>query len=177
MEDHEKAELEALRVEVSGLFNYVNRVREEIAAIHQPADAEHHLPSMGEQLDAIVESTEAATHSIIEAVEDSQLIIKQLQDSLTEEQRAALAKVIGNGTRIFEACSFQDITGQRVAKVMKSIVYVEERVNALVDIWGSEDIAKIGLRESSKTTDEKLLQGPQLKGRGISQAEIDALFE
>jgi len=61
--------------------------------------------------------------------------------------------------------------------VVKSITYVEERVNALVEVWGREEIDKIEVALEEKTDDEKLLDGPQLEGKGLSQDEIDALFD
>ena len=71
----------------------------------------------------------------------------------------------------------QDITGQRVSKIVKSISYVEERVTALREIWGDDELAKVELAVVELTEDEKLLNGPQLKTAAISQDEIDALFD
>ncbi|MEQ8664707.1 MAG: protein phosphatase CheZ [Rhodospirillales bacterium] len=173
----EREELDALKGEITGLFTYVHRVREEIAAIHRPADGEHHLPSMNDQLDAIIEATENATNTIMESVENTQDLLQDMWSRVGPADQAIIDKVIENGNQIFEACSFQDITGQRVTKVMKSIIYVEQRVNALIELWGPEEIEKMVPKESTKTEDEKLLDGPQLAGQGISQAEIDALFD
>jgi chemotaxis protein CheZ len=39
---------------------------------------------------------------------------------------------------VVQACSFQDVPGQRVSTLVKSLAYVEDRVNALVDIRGKE---------------------------------------
>ena len=39
--------------------------------------------------------------------------------------------------RIFEACSFQDITGQRITKVVSTLTYIEERLHGLQDAWGT----------------------------------------
>lgn len=177
MDSEDEDELEALRTEVTGLFHYVQRVREEVAAIHRPADSEYHLPSMSDQLDAIVDATEEATHVIMEAVEGTQDALLEMRERVSESDQAVIDGIIDKSNSIFEACSFQDITGQRVNKVMRSIVYVEERVNALIDLWGIEEIEKHAPGESTKTEDEKLLEGPQLDGYGISQEEIDALFD
>ena len=77
-----------------------------------------------------------------------------------------------------KACSFQDITGQRVNKVVKSITYVEERVNSLVKLWGREELAEVEVVADRETTpDEQLLSGPQSEGRGLSQDDIDNLFD
>ena len=174
------AELEAqkLKTELAGLFHYVERVREEIAAISRPADEEFQFESMGEQLDAIVKATEKATDTIMAATENTLNAVDELRQTLSDPaQNALLDKIAGDGNEILEACSFQDITGQRVSKVVKSVTYVEERVNALIDVWGKDELAKVEVESLDKTEDEKLLAGPQLEGKGLDQAAIDALFD
>jgi chemotaxis protein CheZ len=171
-------DVDTLKGELIGLFQYVNRVRYEIAAINHPVEDEHVLSSMADQLDAIVEATEHATNTIMESVEQSTELLYSIRDDLTDEQKAVVDKSIEWSNQVFEACSFQDITGQRVSKVMKSIIYVEERVNALIDVWGKDELDKVNVQATlEKTSDEKLLNGPQLKGQGISQNEIDSLFD
>ena len=86
--------------------------------------------------------------------------------------------IAANGAAVFEACSFQDITGQRVSKVVKSVSYVEERINALFGIWGKDELENVDVEPArEKTADETLVHGPQLAGEGISQDEIDKLFD
>ncbi|MGB0671857.1 MAG: hypothetical protein ACPGNT_10200 [Rhodospirillales bacterium] len=170
---------EHLKHELLGLFQYIHRVREEIAAISKPADSEHHFESMADQLDAIVEATEEATDVIMSAVEANDALISEIKSKVkSEEALAKLDEVLDNGNRIFEACSFQDITGQRVTKIARSLTYVETRVKNLIDLWGKEEIDSIAVQPVvEKTEDEKLLNGPQRKDEAISQAEIDKLFD
>ncbi len=82
-------------------------------------------------------------------------------------------------TRIYGACGFQDITGQRVTKVVKPLEDIEERIDALVAAFGSE-IGKFKAeqpeREEKKDSDEDVLHGPQLAKDAKSQAEVDALL-
>ena len=64
-----------------------------------------------------------------------------------------------------------------LAKVVKSVTYVEDRVLALIEVWGKEEIDKIEVKSyGEKTEDEELLHGPALEGEGISQDESDKLF-
>jgi len=171
-------DIETLKSELFGLFQYVQRVRTEIAAIHHPADEEHQINSMGEQLDAIVNATENATNTIMESVEQATDLLDGMRKGLTDEQKAIADQIVEKTNNIFEACSFQDITGQRVSKVMKSITYVENRVNSLIDIWGKEELDRIKVDPVHvKSVDETLLNGPQLEGKGLGQDEIDALFD
>jgi len=174
----ETRELEVLKKELLGLFRYMQRVRQEIAAIHNPADGEHVFEKMSDQLDAIVEATEEATNTIMESVEANEEILKELRNELENPEHVAKVEQIrDNANRIFEVCSFQDITGQRITKVVRSLSYVEQRVNAIIDIWGKDDIEAIKAEpDFQKTDDEKLLGGPQRKEAAISQDEIDKLF-
>jgi len=175
----QQAEADVLKKELYGLFKYLQRVREEIAAINRPADKALHFDSMSDQLDAIVKATEEATDTIMGCMEKNDEIVGKLRDALTDEKQLALLdQISANGNDVFEACSFQDITGQRITKVVKSVTYVEDRVNALIAVWGKEEIDRIEVKaEAEKTEDEELLQGPALEGEGITQAEIDKLFD
>ncbi len=175
----QQADADLLKKELYGLFKYLQRVRLEIAAINRPADEALHFDSMSDQLDAIVKATEEATDTIMGCMEKNDEIVGKLRKVLTDEaQLALLDQISTNSNDVFEACSFQDITGQRITKVVKSVTYVEDRVNALITIWGKEEIDRIEVMpETEKTEDEELLHGPALEGEGITQAEIDKLFD
>ena len=126
----------------------------------------------------IVKATETATNTIIAAMERNDDIIENIRAKKKSKKLQELCdQLIENDNEVFEACSFQDITGQRINKVVKSITYVEDRVTALVDVWGKEELDKIVIKAEEKTEDEKLLEGPQMEGKGLSQSEVDALFD
>lgn len=82
-----------------------------------------------------------------------------------------------NNNAVFEACAFQEFTGQRATKIVKSISYVEKRVTALHEIWGDDELDKVERVVEELTEDEKLLNGTQSKAQAISQEEIDKLFD
>lgn len=158
----------------------MQRVRKEIATIHHPVDEEHQITKMSDQLDAIVAATEDATDAIMEMSESTQDMVQKIRDGAEgDDLNSALDKIDENCMNVFEACSFQDITGQRVAKVLKSIRFVEERINSLVEVWGVQEIEKENVDGVDKTEDEKLLNGPQLETskERFSQDDIDALFD
>ena len=141
-------------------------------------DEDFKFESIGEQLDAIVKATETATNTIMAAMERNDDIIEKIRAKTKSKKLQELCdQLIENDNEVFEACSFQDITGQRVNKVVKSITYVEGWVTALVDVWGKEELDKIVIKAEEKTEDEKLLEGPQMEGKGLSQSEVDALFD
>lgn len=167
-----------LKRELDGLLRYIHRVRSEIAAIGRPADEDHGFDSMGDQLDAIVGATAEATNSIMGAMEKNDELTDKLRAKFDDPETLALLDQLNqNSSDVFEACSFQDITGQRISKVVKSITYVEERVNSLMDFWTPEELEQVSVEADKKTADEALLNGPQLDGQGLSQDDIDALFD
>jgi len=168
-----------LEENLKALFSYVQRVRTEIAALNRAGDGEDKFATMGEQLDGIVEATMDATETIMAAVEDNANTIHELRERIADDQqRALLDKMLHNQNTVFEACAFQDLTGQRITKIIRSVAYVEDRVNALREIWGPEELDKVEIDiADDRTEDEKLLNGPQRKSEAISQDEIDKLFD
>jgi chemotaxis protein CheZ len=180
--ENEKAEVEILRTEVRALARSIHQTKSEIAALRSQDSEEDRLIIVSNELDAVVSSTEGATQSILEAAEKI--------DSLAETVKAKGSgdpflyhiseEIADNVVAIFEACNFQDITGQRITKVVNTLKFIEERVNAMVEIWGSESFDGTSKAAPAKpvTTgdDSHLLNGPQLENRGISQDDIDKLF-
>lgn len=168
-----------LKQELDGLSRYIMRVRQEVATIDRPGEQINDFESMGDQMIAVVKATEAATNTIMEAMESNGEAITELREKIDNpDQLALLDKIAANGNSVFEACSFQDITGQRVGRVAKSITFVEERVEALKLLLGEDEIAQAETASDiEEPTGEGLLQGPQLNGEGLSQDDIDSLFD
>lgn len=176
--------------EIENLARYIHAAKAEIAALN-PADIrEEFLPTAADELDAIVQSTETATGAIMDATE----VIEAHLDGLPADTAEAIRQA---ATRIYEACSFQDITGQRITKVVRMLKNIEERVDSLVDAFDPErhgvvlDIGgtagRGGGRSSSqrssrvsaqgdRPTDADLLNGPAAEGEGIGQDDVDALL-
>jgi len=173
-------EVDMLKRELLGLFEHIQKIRHEIAAIRRPGDSQDRFEQMSDELDAIVGHTEAATNTIMENVEAISDLVSMARDKAqSEEVVAALAKVDEHAGEIFTACSFQDITGQRITKVVRSLKFVEERVNALIGMWGRDALAalKEEEQENPEDADAALLNGPQLAGQGVSQDDVDRLLD
>ena len=103
---------------------------------------------------------------------------KLQQNAASEEDRKACDDIMETTIRILEACNFQDITGQRITKVVQTLQYVDDRVNSMVEIWGDQDINAVDSAVSEDDdTDADLLNGPALDDTGVSQDDIDALFD
>ncbi|MFP6736713.1 MAG: protein phosphatase CheZ [Rhodospirillales bacterium] len=92
--------------------------------------------------------------------------------------QAKIDQISANNMGLFEACSFQDITGQRITKVVRSLTYVETRVDKLIEAWGRSELENVTVAlDRNKTDYEKLIHGPQRPNEAISQDDIDALFD
>ncbi|MEK9672902.1 MAG: hypothetical protein VW268_10440 [Rhodospirillaceae bacterium] len=151
-----KEELELLQSEIINLFNYTQRVRKECVAITRAEEGDR-FDNMSNQLDAIVAATEDATNSIMEVVKQNSETIATIREKTDNAEILALLDEPQNkSNNIFEACVFQDITGQRVTKIARSTTYVESRVNSLIEIFGREHIDSVEI-EDARTEDEKLL--------------------
>ena len=135
---------------------------------------------MTRELDAVVESAERATQQILGAAEDIEDAANTLSASLQRQQEQALALDIqDNVLRIFEACNFQDLTGQRIAKVLTTLKFVEDRIAHMIEIWGGIDAFKsYAVAAAADLNRNRMLHGPKLdddEGH-VSQDAVDAMF-
>jgi chemotaxis regulatin CheY-phosphate phosphatase CheZ len=174
-----KTESELLKSEMFGLFNQIQKIRHEIASIRMPGVNPNHFGQMSDELDAIVEATETATNTIMENVESIDdavaKAIEELEDGEAKENLTQVPDLVGG---IFEACSFQDITGQRVTKIINLLKYVEERINALISFWGEGEILSEEVQMHVETDEyKKYLHGPASRGEGVAQDSVDNFFE
>lgn len=171
-------EMSVLRGQLHDLKGSIDKTKSEIAALHKPGEADDKFTTAAMELDAIVKATEEATNNILGASEDIQDLAKAINDRTDDVKiREQVTQISNLVVTIFENCNFQDITGQRTGKVVKTINYLEERILTMINIWGEEEFEGVQLPEDARSADEKLLEGPQLDGQGISQDDIDSLFD
>ncbi|MGE5502937.1 MAG: protein phosphatase CheZ [Actinomycetota bacterium] len=155
--------------ELESLADYIHAAKAEIAALRPGEIRDQFIASATDELDAIVGATEAATNEIMDAAEHLETLAAMMDPQVAE-------KLTETTTRIFEACTFQDITGQRITKVVKALKEIEARVENLVKAFGG-DYEHAAKEDGPKViTDQDLLNGPQLPSTAADQAEIDRLF-
>ena len=169
-----------LKRELVGLFGHLQKIRTELAALSPPGGggAGDHFGGMSEQLDAIVAATESATNTIMESMETVGSLMCEAREAAGDNAKLGeiFDKVDDRVNMVFEACSFQDITGQRISKVVNSLKFVEERVNSIILTWGREELTKVVVEIKEEDPDKKLLHGPQLPGQGVTQADVDKML-
>lgn len=172
-------ELKALLNEFGRLVKQIQVVRHELAALRKlnPEDADA-FEVMNDQVAAVVESTEEASNSIMSAMDDLTASIAELRLRQSEiDVDAALERMAGLTARVYEACAFQDLTGQRLARVVKLLNFVESRIGTIISIWGASELQRIVDDFNDKVLSKgDLLSGPQRQGEGASQEDIDRMF-
>ncbi|MBP3125009.1 protein phosphatase CheZ [Thalassospira sp. ER-Se-21-Dark] len=177
----DRDDLELIRTQIAEMNEHIHRAKVQIASLRHPKAQDDRLVSATSELDAIVKDTEMATHTILESAEQIDDLTMTLKNSAPSDFVADHVEQIAFiVTKIFEACNFQDITGQRINKVVSTLEFVEERVHNMISIWGEDAFAELPVpevEEESRPEDADLLNGPQLEGEGISQDDIDKLFE
>jgi chemotaxis protein CheZ len=159
----------ALLAELEALGREVARAKSEIAAMQVEDITASHIPAATDELDAVVAHTASATNEILDSCE----VLEGLQPRLSPEDASALGGAV---TRIYEACSFQDITGQRIGKVVNALKAIERRVGAVTTTFGQRAGAPPEPADSPRTEGEALANGPQLPAAAASQEEIDRLL-
>lgn len=156
----------AIYKELTALQKIIADARAEMGASRAGDINEKHIPTATDELDAVVEATATATGEIMDACEG---IEKELEKTPSEPIAAEV-------TKIYEACSFQDITGQRITNVVKTLKAIEEKVSNLLSALGAEDM-RHAEEEDTRRGDEKLMNGPQAADKAISQDDIDKILE
>jgi chemotaxis protein CheZ len=176
------SEMQRLKGELVIIHNAIIRTKQEIATLHVTGGFQgQNMSRMTHELDAVVNGTEQATQTILNMVED----IDQFAATMIEQGKDDAEKQMGHEiqdrvVKVFEACNFQDITGQRISKVVNTWKFIESHVVQMMEIWGGIDAFKEFIPEEPPKPqgDDALLNGPKLEEDvgHASQDDIDALF-
>jgi chemotaxis protein CheZ len=173
---------EKLKVELDLIYDAITRTKREIAVLHGNSFNGEEMAKVNGELGAVVGGTEEATQQILEAAESIDNAATALSKVTSPEQHKLLSEEIQERVvSIFEACNFQDLTGQRIKKVMNTMKFIENHITVMMDIWGGVDAIKAHAPPilDNREGDAKLLNGPKLEGDvgHASQDDIDALFD
>jgi chemotaxis protein CheZ len=156
--------------ELRALHDLIEETRQDIGRTNFNEISGKHIPSAMDELDAVVAATEVATSAIMDSCD----AIQAESETMDAHHKEFL---IGEVTKILEACSFQDITGQRITKVVKSLKVIEEKVSALMNILEDKIPGlPMGHDDDKRQGDARLMNGPQLPDKAVTQEDIDKLL-
>jgi chemotaxis protein CheZ len=151
--------------EIAGLGHIINQAKADVAGVSIDSIRGSHIPTATGELDAIVEHTALATNSILEVCE----MLDKLSSSLERAHATVVQSAI---TQIYEACSFQDITGQRITKVIKALQAIEGKVLELAGRHSTDVVPHFDVSGEPGG----LLNGPSLPAEAMGQDDIDKLL-
>lgn len=179
---HEHAEAMKLKTELDAIWEAINQTKHEIASVHVTGFNGKQMARVTNELDAIVGGTAGATDTILSAAETIDNLSNNLAAAVRDEHDRQMAQDIQEQVvQIFEACNFQDLTGQRITKVVSTLKFIEDRIVKMMEIWGGIDsFREIEVQVIAEPEGEAaLLNGPRLEDEAghASQDDIDALFD
>lgn len=158
--------------ELGDIVSYIDTMRSEIAGLGAKKLKESQIPEAGKELDTVVQSTADATNKIMTIAED-------LMSADTSDHEAYVAQVNDAVMNIFEACSFQDLTGQRIAKVVETLQQVEARLTRFTEVLRiveGEGVDSEEIQAKQARKEALILHGPQFEDEAMKQDAIDALL-
>lgn len=165
--------------------------------------ATKYIPLATDQLEGIIETTEMAANKIMDNLETMQENDAKMKNMLAFLKNGELtssggkkaispliddmdSRIDNNMSLIsdsFLQMSFQDLTGQRIKRIIDVVRQMEEKVKGMVLSFGfklteKEKNPDISSDELQRVVDEKVLElaGPQKKGEGLDQSGIDELL-
>jgi chemotaxis protein CheZ len=156
-----------LYVELEKIQDFISQAKDELRSIQPLDSAGSHIPTAKDELFAVAEATQEATNTILDSAEAIENQISSLDPALQEIFQDHV-------TRIYEACNFQDITGQRIKKVTNTLKQIDEKIGQILKEFKPIDREKKPVEEAPQG--ENYLNGPQLPQSAKSQEDIDALF-
>jgi chemotaxis protein CheZ len=159
----------SLYSELRYISAYIKQTRVEISNLRPNDLSEDRIPGAGAELHAVVKHTAEATNMIMAAAEE-------VMGADSSNPVAYQDFVSGKMMEIFEACTFQDITGQRIRKVVDTLDHIEKRLERFANVMGVEDAEAVETDEDRRKR-ENILNGPSLNGPEVPQDAIDAMFD
>ena len=173
--EHSVEPVERIRYDLVEMAKAIARTKTEIASMKPDADHHGKFGEASEELDSVVLATEAATSDILACAESIQEMAWTLREQGVEAEVCDLLDT--KATEVYMACSFQDLTGQRTQKVIGVLRYLEERINAMISIWGLDGAMSAEAAETRAVDEGKsLLNGPARPGYGMDQADVDMVM-
>jgi chemotaxis protein CheZ len=152
--------------EIEKLSKQIKEAKQEVVDLNPKNIADSFIPGATSELSAVTLATEQSTNIILDAAE----AIQSLTNKMTEKELSQ--QICNKIVEIFEACNFQDITGQRINKVIKILEDIDTTINSLVNAFSTQKNKSTKIKQF---TEKDLLNGPQLAAP--SQGEIDDLFK
>jgi chemotaxis protein CheZ len=172
----DSAAVASLMRELAAIQDTIARNKRELASLIGDGK-ERRMARAGDELRAAVDGMDDATQKILKSVEVIDESARALTATLKDDYKRGLAQDIqDNVVKIYEACNFQDIAGQRISNVIGTMTMVEDQVAGMLARCDNANSAVIApVRPAPRS---ELLNGPKLDGDSghASQIDVDKMF-
>ncbi len=163
----------------------LEKITREVAALKAADPDDDEISLARQELATVVEATDTAANEIMNLSENIQAAADKIRDDVskgkTDNVEAHCAVLDEAATNLLIGCDFQDLTGQRINKVVNALTHLEGQIDGLFETLGiTQGTGEGGLHPfapDDKRPDTDLLHGPLDEGEGMSQAEINAMFD
>ena len=130
--DAADATVQSLKRELALLHDAVARNKRELAVLIGDG-RERHMAHAAGKLGAAVEGMEKATEKILKSTEVIDESARALTATLKDDYKRGLAQEIQEHVvKIYEACNFQDLSGQRIGHVIETLNMIENQVESML---------------------------------------------
>jgi chemotaxis protein CheZ len=184
----EVEEATKLKSEMQAIQDAIAETKRQVVSFHAPS---HHGVTVNHaagELGAVVIDTEGATNNILAAAERIEMLAGVIESETTmKAMKGRAGEIAQQAMLIYEACNFQDLTGQRITRVCDTLNFVEQRVARMAEVWGGLDaLSQVLATEVESIRSERealgthaLAAGPAMVGAEghVGQDDIDALFD
>lgn len=174
----------AMRSELDVMKEAITRTKQEISTLYRSENTGKGMRRVAGELDAVVDSTEQATSTILGAIEEIETNASMLRAmTTTMAGRENIDAILERVVVAFEACNFQDLTGQRINKIVGVLKFIEEHLDRMIEAWGGlesfSDMLGVNTGMVDVDDESSLLNGPRLADDPghVDQGDIDALFD
>jgi hypothetical protein len=187
-----------IRLEIVAMATAIYQMKAELAAVQDQAENQDQAEGFGHTtsgqqtrlqeasaaLDSIIKQTEQATSSILSSAEHIQETAWTMREEGVDSQYCDTLDQ--DATDIYTSCSFQDLTSQKITKIVAVLRYLEERINAITEsISLSETVlGETVLDEAALSEKNSNIPAPQEHSRlrqeaiynPISQTDVDGMI-
>ena len=175
-DSHAADAVDILKQELAQIHDTIARNKRELGALIGDGKERKMARAAGE-LGAAVEGMEKATNKILKSAEVVDESARALTATLKDDYKRGLAQDIQDHVaQIYEACNFQDLSGQRIGTVIRVLNSIEEQVAAMLE--RCDAVSAKAPAPIKPDAERSLLNGPKLDGAAghVNQRDIDKMF-
>lgn len=170
--EHDPADMLQLRLDIVDMAQTIEQIKSEIANTDDDGAT---MSDAQLELNVVLDETEEATSTILSSAEKIQEIVWELKEA--DKENSEFDKIDELVTEVYTACSFQDLTGQRLRKVVHLLAVLEQGLNNMVSLWDADELERYKKTGAADKTDDHLKNGPALPDTAQEQNAIDAVLE